>query len=103
MPRTVAPLAPALLLLAALAAGCAEFPDLDAAITPQARAAPYPRIAPLSEVLAGLPEGGPADPGAEALAARAAALKARAARLARIDVVDTPTERRFDATLSRRP
>jgi hypothetical protein len=107
------PLFPArFLLLAALLAGCAEFPQLDAAISPEARRAPFPTLVPLPEVLdrradARLTgeEAGPLEARAGRLRARgvpplaresgriglrAADLRARAAPLERVDPGDTP-------------
>jgi len=66
-------------LFLAVLAGCAEFPDLDRAISPSARAASYPQIAPLDGTL--LPEPEETDADLVALASRAAALRARAERL----------------------
>ncbi len=99
------------LLLAALLAGCAEFPQLDAAISPEARRAPFPTLVPLNEVLdrrgdARLTgaEAGPLKARADRLKARgvpplaretgriglrAAELRARAAPLERVTQGDT--------------
>lgn len=61
-------------------AGCNPFPDLDDRITDTARQAPYPTLQPLPDFA---PATSVADP---ALAARVAALQARAARLRQIDI-----------------
>ena len=67
-------------LLAALVSGCAEFPDLDAAVSSDALLAPYPAILPIGDLL--VPVAAPAPLTAVAtLQARAAALRTRAAAL----------------------
>ncbi|ATI41279.1 hypothetical protein CBW24_04195 [Pacificitalea manganoxidans] len=38
------------LCLAPLLAGCTEFPELDAAITPEARQAAYPTLLPIDQI-----------------------------------------------------
>lgn len=70
----------AALVLAALA-GCADFPDLDDKVEPEARSAPFPALIPLDGLA--LEAAPPADPEATAadLKARAIALRARAVRL----------------------
>ncbi len=81
MPAAPAPIRAArCLVLAAVlgfAAGCSQFPALDAAAPPQA--GPAPVLLPMDQVLAAVPPAA-ADP-APALAARAARLRARAAAL----------------------
>lgn len=72
-------------LLTPLLAGCATFPALDAAPKPAATKAVYPALLPVDELLARVPPPPATDPAAE-LAARAAALKARAAALRQADL-----------------
>lgn len=74
MSRALILMLPALALLA----GCADVPELDARITPAARTAPFPALAPITPVIeAGL--AGESDKmTAEQLRARAARLQARA-------------------------
>ena len=61
-------------------AGCADFPALDGTISVAARAAPYPQLVQLAQIL-------PVDPVEDTqMAARVAALQARAARLRQIDI-----------------
>lgn len=86
-------------LLAGLAA-CADFPELDAAISDRARAADYPRILPLDALLASVPphEGGL---GVGDLPARIAHLQARAAALKAHAVIDRATRARMQAALAR--
>ncbi|RDC74948.1 hypothetical protein DLJ49_02925 [Rhodovulum sp. 12E13] len=68
--------------VAALAlGGCAQFPELDRAISPQARAAPAPRIEPLGPLLAE-PGAGQAEIARDETLARAEALRAAGAALA---------------------
>jgi len=74
-----------LILLCSLAAGLAGytgFPKLDAAVGPEARQAPYPKLAPLGQILECPPPQAAAakDPTA-GLAARGAALRAKARKL----------------------
>lgn len=73
--------ATALLSAAALLAGCADVPELDARITPAARTAPFPALAPLAPVLDAGMAGESDEMTAEQLRARADRLQARAARL----------------------
>jgi len=92
-------IAPFLILLTLLAA-CSDFPDLDTEISPEARAAAYPTLVPVKRItdraqgFRGSPEDG------KRLAARAAALKARA-RLLRGVAIDDDTRRRLSPTLTR--
>jgi hypothetical protein len=68
--------------VAALAlGGCAQFPELDRAISAEARAAPPPRIEPLGPLLA-KPGAGPAERARDETLARAEALRAAGAALA---------------------
>jgi hypothetical protein len=74
MSRALILMLPALALLA----GCADVPELDARITPAARTAPFPALAPITpEIEAGL-AGESDEMTAEQLRARAARLQARA-------------------------
>ncbi|MCC7321502.1 MAG: hypothetical protein IT542_11070 [Rubellimicrobium sp.] len=70
---------PAPLILALLTAACTQFPELDARLTAADRSAPYPALVPLGPLIAAA---GADDRAAlPDLAARIAALRARAARL----------------------
>lgn len=73
----------ACLVLAALGAGCATFPDVEAAETPAARAAGYPALMPIDELLAKAADERVSPAEVDAVQARAAALRARAADLRR--------------------
>lgn len=75
------PFRPAGFLAALALAGCASFPELDAAITPEARTAPYPVIAPLADITAQTAPPRGAAESADDIAARAARLRERAATL----------------------
>lgn len=82
---------PALLIAAALlAGGCAEFPELDAAVPRSVAEGPFPRLLPMEE-LTGAPAPTVGPEAAEELTARADALRARAERLRRRSV-DDPAE-----------
>ncbi|MFG5383284.1 hypothetical protein [Yoonia sp. R2-816] len=71
-----------LIILPLLLSACASFPELDGTISDTARQAPYPRLAPLPDTIDRA-----MDSNVETeLAARIAALNARAERLRRIDI-----------------
>ena len=72
----------AALALLALSA-CAEFPDLSARVPPSELNGPYPPLVPVETLLAQTTETRIADDDQAALEARAAALRAKAARLRR--------------------
>lgn len=107
-PRRALMLALCMMPLTAALAGCERFPSLDAQLTEADRAAPYPPLVPLDGInaraaaLAGTDNAGAASgaprtgPQATAnLAQRAAALRARAARL-RGDLIEPETRRRME-------
>jgi hypothetical protein len=77
--------APALIL--ALAAGCQQFPQLDAVRSDAAMQAPYPRLQPLPPIIEASESGNLTEATTAEINARGAALRARAAalRAARID------------------
>lgn len=83
------------LLVAGLCAlgACAQFPELDAATDPAVFDRDYPRILPIDGLLTG-PEPRATPEVAGSVQARAAALKARAARLGG-PVVDARTKARM--------
>lgn len=64
-----------------LVSGCTEFPDLDRAVPASELTGPYPPLVPVEGLLAQTEDPRIAEDDDERLAARAAALKARAARL----------------------
>lgn len=74
--------------------GCTEFPDLDGAVSEAARDAPYPDLLPVEELNARISDPRITPETVSGLAARVAALKARAARL-RGSVIDSPTRERM--------
>ncbi|SFA70567.1 hypothetical protein SAMN05421688_0232 [Poseidonocella pacifica] len=87
-----------LLLAACLALGaCANVPELDARIGPDVASAPYPDLLPLDQLLTGTPASEP-EAERESLAARRAALEARAGAL-RGPVIDTPTRDRLSTAV----
>ncbi len=85
----------ALVLIAALgAAGCTQFPQLDATLTDESRRAPYPDLVPLSGLQARI-DGTRIDPGtAPAIEARIDGLKSRATALSGT-VIDSDTRARM--------
>lgn len=90
----------ALVAIAFLAA-CTQFPELDSRTTRAPSNAPYPNLAPIDELLAGLPAPERGERIAQGLAGRAAALRARAARLRSRPVIDQTTRSRFQAAILR--
>jgi hypothetical protein len=74
MSRALILMLPALALLA----GCADVPELDARITPAARTATFPALAPITPVIEAGLAGESDEMTAEQLRARAARLQARA-------------------------
>lgn len=90
------------LVLALTASACADYPQLEAAVSPQARAADYPAILPLGALLARQSAATTAIDLAGPLPARAAALRRRARALSAAPVVDAATRARMQAALARR-
>lgn len=82
--------------LAVFLGGCAAFPDLNGTIPPEMERADFPRLVPVEPLLAGQPADRITPETETAMAARVAALKARASRLRRT-VVDTGTRARMRA------
>ncbi|PHQ98429.1 MAG: hypothetical protein COB39_08880, partial [Marinosulfonomonas sp.] len=71
---------PALVLSAALLAGCSNFPELDDAVSPTARKAGYPALLPIDPLIAGAKEVQVTKETVLTLQSRIARLNARAAR-----------------------
>lgn len=65
---------------------CADFPVLDDTITDADRAAPYPELVNIAPILTQANSGASDTAAQNAMAARVAALQARAARLRRLDI-----------------
>jgi len=76
---------------------CSDIPDFADGATANT---PYPQIVSMNDILGQIPTD-KADYGTGSLASRAAALRARAARLSRTSVVDGQTRRRMQAALAR--
>jgi hypothetical protein len=91
---------PVLLVVSLALAGCAQFPRLGGEVSASAQAAAWPRIAPLGPLLALGAEADLTPALAGDLASRAAALRARAARLQR-PVIDAATRARMQAAQAR--
>lgn len=79
--------------LLALAA-CADFPELDATVPPEAMTGAYPNLLPLDDLL-NSPDEQIDDDLVKGLQDRLAALNARAAKLRRARPIDPPTRRRM--------
>lgn len=105
----------AVLCAAALAAGCAAFPQLDAAVSADALAQGYPALVPVDDLRVAAAARAPA-PGATTLLAggpdataspapgidaRAARLRARAAGLRGSEVIDAAAKARLDTDIRR--
>lgn len=88
---------PALILIAA----CAQFPELDSRASSVPANAPYPELVPTEMLLAGLPEADHGQTVTRGLAGRAAALRARAARLRARPVIDRETRAALQASIAR--
>ncbi len=84
------------LLIALGAAGCTQFPELDATLTDEARAAPYPDLVPLDGLQARI-NGTNTDPETvPTIEARITGLKSRASGLSGT-VIDSATRARMEA------
>ena len=89
------PALPAALAICAALSACSQFPDLDATTSDAVRDAPYPDLVPLDGLQARFdPDAALPDATRDSVAARAARLKARAARL-RGTVIDADTRQRM--------
>lgn len=77
-------------------AGCSDFPELDGAVAPGLERAAYPRLVPVEPLIAGAQDTQITDETEAGIAARVAALRARAARL-RGSIVDDGTRERMRA------
>jgi len=93
-------LAAAFALTAITLAGCSNFPELDAAITPTARQAGYPSLMPLDQLIAGAEQVQITEQTLTTLQGRVNGLNARAARLRR-PVIDSATRARMQAAMAR--
>lgn len=91
----------AALLICLALTGCTQFPELDAVVSASAKSAAYPRLQPLDGVLA---QANASTTDATAvrgsLAARVAALRARAARM-RGPIIEPAIRARMNAALRR--
>ncbi len=83
-----------------LLAACTQFPEVDTQTNDIDPRAPYPALVPLEPLLARADEPRITEESTDALAARVAALRARADRLRRT-VVDGQTRDRMDAGVAR--
>lgn len=91
------------LLLSTLLVGCVPFPQLNDAISPEARRASYPVLQPVDELLARAAYPADQDSAAAiaALQARADLLKARARILRQTDVIDSASQDAMKAAFAR--
>lgn len=85
-----------LLVATLLCAGCTQFPDLDARLSAEARAAPYPALVPLEQITARDQPSRITTEQDTVMAARIAALRLRAAGL-RGSVLDGSSRARLQA------
>lgn len=93
--------ATAFVLTATMLAGCSSFPELDDAISPAARAADYPTLKPIDQVINGAHDVQITEQSIATLQGRVNRLKARAARLRR-PVIDATTRARMRSAIKRR-
>ena len=93
-------LSAAFAITATVLAGCSDFPELDAAITPAARQAGYPSLMPIDQLIAGAQDVQITEETTTTLQGRVSRLKGRAARL-RGPVIDGPTRARMRAAIAR--
>ncbi len=80
--------------------GCADAPEVTAALSAEAEAAPYPALMPLDAVLASAQNAASAPDPVPGLQARAARLRARAAAL-QGSVLDAEARKRLLADVAR--
>ncbi|MBT0958789.1 hypothetical protein IV417_15475 [Alphaproteobacteria bacterium KMM 3653] len=85
----------------ALVVGCTPFPDLDGAVSENARSAAFPTLIPLDGLIAGAGETRITPATTAGLSGSVAALRARAARLQR-PVIEPALRARMQAALARR-
>lgn len=91
------------LLLAVLSACTDNLPSVDATISPEARAADYPALVPLPDLIARSQTDSTIEVETERLAARVARLKARARALQGRSIIDGATRLRLINAVKDRP
>ncbi|MCV2894460.1 hypothetical protein [Lentibacter sp. XHP0401] len=91
--------APIALFLALTLTACADFPELDATVTSEMKAADYPALAPTSELTASQAAPRLTETSASELTGRVASLRARAYRL-RGSIVSSADKARMQAGVS---
>lgn len=82
------------LVLAGALSGCSDFPELDAAQTPGLESADYPKLVPLGPLLTG-PEPQASLAMVAGIEGRVAGLKAKAARLRRVQAAPQGVSQRL--------
>lgn len=83
-----------------LLAACTEFPALDGKVSAAARAAPYPKLLPIDDLLTRPTPPRLSETDVTALAARAARLRRRAAAL-QGPVIDQSTRKRLASSVAK--
>jgi len=94
-----------LLTMSLVCATCAcspELPSADETIGQDARNAPFPKLAPLGQLLADADSGSKVEFEARSISDRVANLKARAAALQRRSVIDEQTRQRLRRAVATR-
>lgn len=91
------------ILVFALLLGCTGFPELDGAISEQARRSDYPALDPVDDLLARAddPDSDESAAAIEDLRDRARLLRARARILRRTEVVDSDAQARMTSAFER--
>ncbi len=86
----------ALIAAPLMLAACAQFPELDAAVSERAKAADYPALINVAPILARTQDDGPGPVVMQSnIEARVSALRNRAARLKGTSVIDSPARTRL--------
>ena len=85
---------------AALLGACSDFPQLDDAVSPAAKTAPYPSLVPMDQALANAQDVQITDETISTLNGRMNGLKRRATRAKR-PVIDTETRTRLQDAIKR--
>lgn len=93
----------ALLITLTVLTGCTDFPELDTSMGAGARSAAYPRLVPMEGLTAGAQETALDENTGATLAARAAWLRTRAARLSRTQVLSHSERADLRAAIARHP
>lgn len=90
-----------LLIPLVLATSCTDFPELDSAVSSDARSAPYPQLVPMAGLLSAAHDTRLSEDTGRSLADRAARLRRKAAYLRRTDALSARDRARLLAAIER--